>query len=331
MTTTEDRTDPTSSSSVLRAGVPADVEAPDRVLGDLTARQVAVLAVGAALGYLAWRAVHARVPVLVLVAAGVPVAGATLALAIGRRDGLALEVWLAHAARYRRAPRRLLPVRVPPAPAWAPATPRSPAPGLLRLPVGAITPDGTIHPTGRRPGRARSSHISSAVTLVGACTVNLTMRSPNEQASLITGFARWLNGLTTPVQVVICDRRVDLTGHALRIADTVHLTGDPALATAGLDYAEFLLDLVRDRDPLARTVTIAATASGPDAGAAARRAGEHTAGCMTALGAQAAVLDGPAATAALTAAVDPYQATDAAWPRAVPSIPITTRTPKERP
>src|SRR5450631_1525527 len=59
----------------LRARVPADIEAPDRILGDLTARQVAVLAIGAAVAYLAWRALHTRLPVTVLIAAGVPFAG----------------------------------------------------------------------------------------------------------------------------------------------------------------------------------------------------------------------------------------------------------------
>jgi hypothetical protein len=103
----------------------------------------------------------------------------------------------------------------------------------------------------------------------------------------------------------------------------VHLTGNPALAAAGQDYADFLLDLAETTDPLARTVIVAATATGPDADATARRAGEHTATSLSGLGAHATVLDGPAVTAALTGAVDPYRPGDAAWPRAVPGQPVT--------
>lgn len=310
-------TTPLPQPASLQARLPADVDAPDRVLADLTARQVAVLAVTAAALYLAWQTLHTRVPLLVLAVAAVPVAALAVVVAVGRRDGLALEAWLGHAARYWRAPRRLLPARVPPPPAWAPATPRPLAAGVLRLPADAVTLDGVIHLS-----RARQP---TAVALVGVSTVTLITRAPAEQAALVAGFAGWLNGLTHPVQVLVSQRRVDLIGHASRIAETVHLAGDPALARAGLDHAEFLLDLLTDADPLARTVTVAATATGRDADVSARRAGERTAAALAALGATTAVLDGPTATAALTAAADPYQPGDAAWPRAVPGHPITTR------
>jgi hypothetical protein len=55
---------------------------------------------------------------------------------------------------------------------------------------------------------------------------------------------------------------------------------------------------------------------------AARRA-EHAAAALAALGSQTRVLDGPSATAALCRAVDPYQPTDASWPRATPDTPVT--------
>jgi hypothetical protein len=312
----------------LTARVPADLEAPDRVLGDLTARQVAVLAVAAAFGYLTWQAAHTRVPTVVLLVAAVPWAGAAIVLAVGRRDGLPLEAWLAHAVRYRRAPRRQVPTRSHALPAWAPDTPPAPAPGVLQLPVDAIDADGVIHLTGRSTTRA-----GAVVCLVGVSTLPLAARAPQEQAGLVAGFAAWLNGLTTPVQIVISQRRVDLTGHALRIADTIHLAGDPALAAAGLDHAEFLLDLAADTDPLARTLTIATTGTptGPstraraDREVAALRAGDHTAQGLCALGATAVVLDAGAVTAALTTAVDPYQPGDAGWRRAAPTTPITTR------
>src|SRR3954451_6113873 len=81
----------------VRARVPADVEAPDRILAGLTTRQVAVLAVAAATAYLGWRVLHQVAPTSVLTGLAMPMAGLTFALVVGRRDGLGLDVWLAHA------------------------------------------------------------------------------------------------------------------------------------------------------------------------------------------------------------------------------------------
>lgn len=331
-------------SDRLRARIPADIDAPDRILGDLTARQVAVLAVAAAAGYLTWQVLPSRVPVLVLVLAGIPIAGLAIALALVRRDGLGLDAWLAHAAAYARAPRRLLPARVPPPPPWAPATRPSqasqgPGFGVLRLPADAVDRDGTIRTsTQTRPARSRRANQhnhggrpksvpSSAAVLVGVSTLNVTTCTPGDQAGLIAGYARWLNSLTRPAQIVISTRRVDLASHAVRVADTAHLLGAPssgsssdsrALADAALGYAEFLLDLAEDGDPLARTVTVATSAHGRNAHATAHQAAQQTAAGLAALGATSAVLDGPVATALLTTAVDPYQPGDSACPRAVP-------------
>src|SRR3954454_10055333 len=75
----------------VRARVPADVEAPDRILAGLTTRQVAVLAVAAAPTYLGWHALQRVVPASVLAGLAVPLTGLTFALVVGRRDGLGLD------------------------------------------------------------------------------------------------------------------------------------------------------------------------------------------------------------------------------------------------
>jgi PrgI family protein len=303
--------------TALHARVPADVEAPDRILWNLTARQVAILAAAAAVGYLLWQAVGSRVPLPVVAAMVIPVAGVAVALALGRRDGLPLDAWLWAATCYRRGPRRAVPApdEIPTAPGWAPATtgPAGPAVSVLRLPADAIGDDGVIDLGG------------AAAVLVAATTVNVGLRTAAEQAALVGGYARWLNSLTGPVQVVVSAQRVDLTGHAQRVADAAQTLPHPALADAALDYADFLADIAERRDPLWRTVTIACHATGPHAAAEAMRRAEHTATALAALGAQTRVLDGPTATAVLTAAVDPYTGGDTSWPRATPTTPITAQ------
>jgi len=296
-----------------RVRVAADVEAPDRILYGLTARQVAIIATAAAASYLLWRAVGAVLPLPVLAVAVIPLLGVATALALGRRDGLPLDAWIWAAIRYRRGPRRAVPAPegITAAPSWAPAVAGDdgPRPAVLRLPAHAIDDSGVI---GLDHG---------AAALVAATTV---LRTGGEQAALVGGYARWLNSLTGPVQVVVSAQRVDLTSHAQRVADAAQTLADPQLADAALDYADFLLDIADRRDPLWRTVTIACAATGERGAAAeAMRRAEHTAAALSALGSQARVLDGPTATAVLTAAVDPYAGGDASWPRATPTTAIT--------
>src|SRR6266542_3903810 len=86
------------------------------------------------------------------------------------------------------------------------ATPTPPIP-VLRLPSRAIAESGVID-TGNR-----------AVALVACTTVNIGLRTGDEQNALIGAYGRWLNSLSGPVQIVISAQRVDLSSHARRVAD----------------------------------------------------------------------------------------------------------------
>jgi len=301
----------------VRARVPADVEAADRIVWGLTARQVAILAVAGAIAYLIFKSVGTLVPLPVVVVMLIPLAGVSVALALGRRDGLPLDAWLLAAVMHRRTPRRAAPAPdgATAAPSWAPAVAVEPPPAVLRLPAEAIGDDGVI-----------ALGNGGAAVLVAATTVNVGLRTGAEQAALVGSYGRWLNSLTGPMQVVVSAQRVDLTSHALRVADAAQSLPHPALADAALGYSDFLLDVAQRRDPLWRTVTIACTATG-ERGAAteAMRRAEHTATALAALGAQTRVLDGPTAMAVLAAAVDPYAGGDASWPRATPTAAITAQ------
>lgn len=289
----------------VRARVPADVDAPDRILAGLTSRQVAVLAVAAATAYLGWHALHPVVPASVLVALAVPLTGLTFALVVGRRDGLGLDTWLAHSIRYAKAPRRLVPVRIPPLPAWAPELPsKQPTLGVLQLPADAIEADGVI-----RTGSSR------AVAVVAATTVNPTHSSAIDEAGLVAGFAGWLNSLTRAAQVVVSSRRLDLAPRAIHAAEAADRLANPALAGAAVGYAQFLLDLAETRQPLTRTVTVCTSGTGADPAIAARRAADQATTLLAGLGATTEVLDGVAVTALLTGSIDPFGPGDASWPR----------------
>jgi PrgI family protein len=309
----------------LHARVPADVDAPDKVIYGLTFRQLAILAAAATVLYIGWRAAGRLLPAPVLLAASVVAGGLVVGVAVGRRDGLPLDVWLASAVRYRRAPRASSTTDTAAGtPPWvaAPRRSRVPLPAPLRLPADAIAADGEITlPAGRTGTPAPAA-------VVAATTVNLALRTPAEQTALVEAFGRWLNSLTTPTQIVVAATPVDLPAHARALAEAARRLPHPALEAACADHARFLTDLAAIRDPLRRQVLLVcrAAAGEPAGGHAARRHAEDTARALSGLGVTTRALDGAQVTAALAAAADPYRP-----PRpgglAAPDAVLTARTP----
>nr|WP_228542782.1 PrgI family protein [Micromonospora sp. S-DT3-3-22] len=314
-------TPPDSDGDLTRTRMPADVDAPDKVAYGLTFHQLAIVAAGTLLLYAAWRTLHAVVPAPVLIGAGVLLGGLVIGLALGRRDGLAMDVWLLHAIRHTRAPRSLSSTSIAAdtgVPEWV-ETPRSgrvPLPAPLRLPADAIDDDGEITLAGAR------------AAIVGTTTVNLALRIPTEQAALIDGWGRWLNSLSTPTQIVVSAQPVDLASHGRALAAAADAQPHPHLRAACADHAAFLADLATRRDPLRRQVLIVhRTAAGDRTSHAGLRRAENTARTLSGLGVSPQVLNGPAVTAALASAADPYR-----LPRpgglAAPDAVITATTPR---
>jgi hypothetical protein len=276
--------------------IPADVDREDRVLADLTARQAAILAAAATALWLAFTATRHLVPPAAFAAAAAPVAVGAVLLAVGRRDGLSLDRWLAAGLRQARAPRRLVPAAegVLPPPAWlapAVAAQAGPLPAPLRLPATAISPRGVISLGG-----------DGAVAIAAASTVNFALRTPAEQQALAAAFGRWLNSLQGPAQILIRARRIDLSAMAASLRDNAAALPHPALERAALGHAAFLDSLAEDRDLLARQVLIAVRE--PTADRAVRRIAD-AARALAAAGVAVTPLDGPRAAAVLAACCTP--------------------------
>ncbi|MEV5694746.1 PrgI family protein [Micromonospora globbae] len=289
---------PDATDGLYRARVPADVDAPDKVVYGLTFRQLAILAVAAVAFYGAWRVLHDLVPPLVLAGAAVVLGGLVFGVVVGRRDGLPLDVWLLAAVAHARAPRALSTTdTTSTTPDWVQA-PKSrvmlPAP--LRLPADAIDDGGQIRVGG---GRA---------AVVAATSVNLALRTPDEQTALVEVFGRWLNSLSAATQIVVSAQPVDLRSAARTLSQAKDGLPHPALVDAAADHARFLDDLANRRDPLRRQVLIVTrTSPGERGDHAARRRAENTVRALSGLGVTARVLDGAAVTAAIAAAADPYR------------------------
>ena len=292
----------TTEDTTPRAAVPANVAEPDRIAFGLTFRQLGVIGGTGLAGFGLYRMIGDVLPPVVWIAAGIVVFPTAIVIALGRRDGLPLDVWLRHGFTLARTPRTLTPGAARSS-SVAVTVGRPGVPAPLRSPVTAISPAGILTSEGH----------SRVVIACG--TTNIHLHTGAEQEALLDGFGRFLNSLTGPAQILVAAQRHDLTVYAEATADHAPRLPHPALRAAADDHAQFLLDLDSRRDPLRRQVLAIVT-------------GAHTADptvrALSGLGVDAAALDGPAIAAALTAAVDPFSPPPPG-PRAVPGAPITLR------
>ncbi|MFE0025117.1 PrgI family protein [Amycolatopsis sp. NPDC059021] len=248
--------------------VPADVDRPDRVLGPLTARQLAILGVAGLGLYGLYSATRAFVPLPVFLIIAIPVGITVTVLALGRRDGLPLDKLALAAIRQHLSPRHRVaaPEGVRAAPAWltaqqpgprtrgrrgrhpaAGAEPVSPAP--LELPASGVTD------TGAQAGVVDLG--TDGLAVIAVCsTVNFSLRTAGEQEALVASFARYLHSLTAPVQILVRAERLDLAPQIVDLRARAGGLPHPALEAAARDHADYLAELTAHADLLRRQVLL---------------------------------------------------------------------------
>ncbi|WP_207892139.1 PrgI family protein [Streptacidiphilus pinicola] len=296
------RRDPEPESWDPLVKIPADVEQSDKLAWNLTARQLVQLGLAGIALWALWQASRPVLPPLVFAIGALPVAAVSIAVVLGRRDGIGMDRWLGHWLRHRRAPLHLLP---------APLV--HPADGLaeLPLPVTGLDADG-------------------ALTLSDGCavlsrteTVNFALRTPGEQRALVAALGRWLNALTGPVQILVRTRRLDLAPMIAALRESAPTLPHPLLEDAAGEHADFLGHLSEGRDLLARDVLLVHREDSADPAARQRvlRRAADSGSLLVAAEVGTRVLDAHQAWSALSAACDG----DAPMhPRpAVPSKPVT--------
>ncbi|MGH4029304.1 PrgI family protein [Actinomycetota bacterium Odt1-20B] len=237
--------------------IPADISRPDRLLGPFTARQTALLTIAALVLYGGWWAARPFVAPLAYAVLVTPLAGAVAALALGRREGVDLDRFLLAALIHSRTRGRRVhaPEGVPPLPSVVPAhwaKEAGPLPAAMRLPCTGVTPTGVLD-----LGRAGTAALATC------STVNFELRSAAEQQGLTAAFARWLNSLTGPTQLLVRCHRVDLVPLADRLHHDAAELPHPALEQAAHAHADFLTRLASTDTPLGRQIVLVARESSP--------------------------------------------------------------------
>src|SRR6266545_1474773 len=177
---------PDETDGLYRTRIPADIGAPDKIAWGLSFRQLAIIGTVALAGWLLYSRFGPLLPPMVWVIAAIPVAAVTVVVALGRRDGLPLDVWLRHGLALRRVPKVQAPGRTRTGQALVETATPVKVPAPLRQAATTIAADGTL----TVDGKARS--------VIACGTTNVALRTGGEQAALLGGFGQWLNALTGP-------------------------------------------------------------------------------------------------------------------------------------
>ena len=245
---------PPDPETAARARMPADVDAPDKVLYGLTFRQLAILAVAAVVFAAGWHLLHPLVPPAVLVVVAVPLGGVVFAIAVGRRDGLPFDVWLTHAIRYQRAPHALSTTDTSTGlPPWVtPPTGRVPLPAPLRLPAAGDRRRRHHHP--HQHHHERGCEIGPRSSRPPPST-SPCAHPPNRPRC----WTRSAGGSThspTPPRSSSPTNPSTCNPPPTPSPPAPPQLPNPALAAACADHAAFLTQLAHRRDPLRRQVLI---------------------------------------------------------------------------
>ena len=266
------------------------------MLAGLTARQLAILATSAVVLWAIYTATRRLVPLPIFGIVAFPVGATAALLALGRFEGIAGDRWVHAAWRHHRSEHRLVPapegVAVPPTFLAAEV---GPLPAPLRLPFAGVAADGTVD----------LGHDGFAI-VCRASAVTFSLRTPGEQEALVAGFARWLNSLGEPAQILIRAEPFDLAPSIDALLTAAPELAHPALEAAARAHASFLGQLAEHADLLRREVLVVLRQSAGTDGAnrLLRRAHEATV-ALGAAGVTLEVLDGPAALACIARALDP--------------------------
>ncbi|MFD9735694.1 PrgI family protein [Umezawaea sp. NPDC059074] len=236
--------------------IPSDVDREDRVIGQLTARQLLILTVTGIVLYGTYSATKQWVPLLLFLAIAIPIGITAAFLALGQRDGITMDKLALAALRQRLGSRHQVaaPEGIRPVPDWVTSrvassggsdSPLAISPAALRLPAEAVTDTGVI-----------DLEVDGMAVVAVCSTVNFALRTPAEQESLVASFGRYLHSLTAPVQVLVRAERLDLSGQIAELREHAGGLPDPALEAAAREHADYLEQLGRATDLLRRQVLL---------------------------------------------------------------------------
>jgi hypothetical protein len=288
--------------------VPADIDIEERLIGPLTPRQCAILAVTAVLalgeGELLRSAAHLA-PVSAIAAAA-PLVLAGMVLALARPGGVPADRLLRASISFLRSPRR-----------------RADVPEHLPLPAGVAR----LAPLYRRIDEVDGAGVleldgQQAAVVIAVRPRCVQLADGDEARGVLAGIGTILAAQTGPFSITTLTERVSLDERADLAAETAEHLATPQLAHIALRQAGHLRELADGREVWHRRHLITIREAGTGAGARAVHRARATAQLCESCGITARVLDPAELTALLTAACDPQRTATPAR-LAPPGRPVT--------
>lgn len=183
----------------MRAWVPADLDRADRIAFGLSLRQLALLAPYALAGTGALLLTAERLPLWLTLVVGGALAGVGWGAVTQSLDGEPLDALALAALRHLgSAGRRVAaPEGVAALPSWHRAAEERVR--ALELPWGRADRRGHL-----------DLHEAGMVAVLRASALDLTLRTEEEAAALVEGYARFLNALSEPLMVWVHAEPADL-------------------------------------------------------------------------------------------------------------------------
>jgi len=272
--------------------IPADIDREDPIVFGLSARRLCILAGAAAVAWLFYTVTIQVAPTPIAAAVAAPFVAAGAAVALGRRDGITGDRFVLTVLRHLRSPHRLVLMSDDDVPTRAQRSFDGSLLAPLQLPVRDIADGGQfdLGPDGK-------------AVLARVDPVNFTLRTSDEQAALIGAYARFLNSLRTPIQVVVRSQRADFGRLANEVRRVAPSLPHPTLEVAARSHATFLGELSQQHTILQRDVLLALRPPAAHSPERAESLADATCAALAEAGLTVVRLDGRAAGTALQVAL----------------------------
>lgn len=283
----------------MRFRIPADIDMPDRIIGSLTMRQLAVLTTTALVAVPSYLLLERFLPSQIALTFAIALLGGGFALATARPLGIPLDRLLALAARFAVAPKRFV---------LAPSSShfRRGKTGIATLagPPYDVSDDGVIE---LGPG--------FYAVICRANGVDLGLRSEEEQASQLDAFGRFLNSLDTPIQFLVRPRKIDVESRSQQLRVASASLPHTALERSAKAHADYIESFQDSRAVFRRELLVCFKISASDSSSAeaeVSRRVQDAQGLLRSIGVTLPRLSGGETRALLRTSADPAAASSSA-------------------
>lgn len=123
----------------------------------------------------------------------------------------------------------------------------------------------------------------SVSLVLSTSAVNFGLLFETEQLSIIEAFARLLNSLSFPIQIVIHSKHLDVSAYLHTLDDATNKQTNPLLKTLSLHYRQFVESIIREKNVLDKQFYVCLNVTAPELGVLPKSVTERSKKALTVL------------------------------------------------